>query len=408
MKVLQINATYGYSSTGLIVKDIGDTITYSGNEALVACQTTSVKNDSCHIIGNIFDWKIHALLCRIFGRQGYYSYFSTKKFIKYLDNTKPDIVHLHNLHSNYINLNILLDYFCKKDIPTVITMHDCWYFTGKCFHYIDVNCDKFKTGCGDCPKKKSPPKSLLFDLSRKVLNDRYQFLSRIPNLMLVGCSKWICEEAHKSYLKNIPITQIYNGVNIDVFKPYKNNDLKEKYGVSDDCYIIMGMANKWLLPSNKKLLTDTLKILNTKTKLLIVGCNDEQIDYLKNLNCNIIPVGFIKDRVELAKHYSLANVFVNVTHADTLPTVNMESICCGTPVITYDSCGSPELILKGCGRVIKKDDIDTVLSVINEKPHKIDAVALKSARKLFDKNECYKKYLDIYNDLLNRKGYKEC
>ena len=135
MKILQINATYGYGSTGLIIKDIGDAVTTSGNEALFAYQSGCAPKDISYVVGNLFDWKLHALFCRLFGKQGYYSSFATKRFIKHLDKTRPDILHLHNLHSNFINLNMLLDYLGKKDIPTVITMHDCWYFTGKCFHY---------------------------------------------------------------------------------------------------------------------------------------------------------------------------------------------------------------------------------------------------------------------------------
>ena len=403
MKVLQINATYGYGSTGLIVKNIGEMLNNSGHEAFFAYQTTNIEVVNGYQIGNLFDWKFHALYTRIFGKQAYDSRWTTKKFLKWIDEIQPDIVHLHNLHSNYINLNFILNYLAKKDISAVITMHDCWYFTGKCFHYADVGCDRFMSGCGECPKKNTPPKSLFFDQSSKVLRDRYQYLSKLPRITLVGCSQWICGEAKKSWLKDLPIEQIYNGVDIEIFKEYDNLPLRERYHLEVDTYVVMGMANKWLLPSNKQLLTETIKILNSKLKLMIVGCEKEEIDYLMRLSENIIPVGFIKDRVELAKHYSFSNVFVNVTHVDTLPTVNMESICCGTPVITYDSCGSPELILNGCGKVVKENDIEMLLSVINNKIKKIQSEDLAVARFVYDKNESYKKYLQIYARMTNQR-----
>jgi len=403
MKVLQINATYGYSSTGLIVKDIGNMLVEKGEESFYAYQSCNSTPKNGYRVGNKFDWKLHALLCRLSGKQAYYSKLATKKLIKHIEDIKPDIVHLHNLHSNYVHLNLLLQYLVKANIATVITLHDCWYFTGKCFHYADIVCDRFQTGCGNCPKKKAPPKSLFFDPSIKVLKDRYTYLSKIPRLTLVGCSQWICGETKKSYLKDLSIAQIYNGVDVEIFKPYDNTPLRKKYQLEEDTYVVMGMANKWLLPSNKKLLTDIVNILNDKLKLMIVGCKEEQVEQLKGLNEHIIPVGFIKDRVELAKHYSLANVFVNATHVDTLPTVNMESICCGTPVITYDCCGSPELVLDGCGKVVAEHEVAELLLAIKERMGKISKETLEKARVKYDKNESYKKYLQIYANTFKQK-----
>lgn len=398
MRVLQINATYGYSSTGLIVKDIGDMLVENGEEPFFAYQSCNNAPKNGYRVGNKLDWKLHALFCRLSGKQAYYSKAATKKLIKYIASIKPDIVHLHNLHSNYIHLNLLLQYLAKEDIATVITLHDCWYFTGKCFHYADICCERFKNGCGNCPKKKAPPQSLFFDLSSKVLRDRYTYLTKIPRITLVGCSQWICGETKKSCLKDLPIAQIYNGVDIEIFKPYDNVPLREKYQLEEDTYVIMGMANKWLLSSNKQLLAETVKTLNSKLKLMIVGCKEEQINYLSGLSKDIIAVGFIKDRVELAKHYGLANVFVNATHVDTLPTVNMESICCGTPVITYDCCGSPELLLEGCGQVVREGDVADLLKVIYNKK-KISEESLEQSRIVFDKNSCYRKYLLLYKTL---------
>ena len=398
MKVLLINATYGYSSTGLIIKDIGEMVSKNGGEAFYAYQSCNETPKNGYCVGNKLDWKFHALFCRLSGKQGYYSKFATKKLIKHIESIKPDIIHLHNLHSNYINLNLLLKYIGEKDIATIITFHDCWYFTGKCFHYVDIGCEGFKNGCGNCPKKNAPPKSLFFDPSAKVLKDRYKYLSGIPRLMICG-SSWVCGEARKGILKDCKITKIYNGVNVDIFKPYEVDYLREKHQLKDDTYVVMGMANKWLLPSNQQLLKDTIKILNDKMKLLIIGCREDQIASLRELSDHIIPVGFIRDRVELAKYYNLANVFVNATHADTLPTVNMESICCGTPVITYDSCGSPELVLDGCGKIVNDYDAEKLIEAISEKLGKIEGSKLINARLEFDKNECYKKYLDIYKSV---------
>ncbi len=399
MKILQINATYGYGSTGLIMKDIGQVITEHGHEAFFAYQTTNETVANGYCIGNKLDWKLHATLSRIFGKQSYYSKSATQKFLKYLDELKPDVVHLHNLHSNYIHLNVLLDYLAKNNIATVITMHDCWYFTGKCFHYIDIGCDGFKKGCGNCPKRKISPVSWFFDCSEEVFKDRKKYLLSIPRLKVVGCSQWICGEAKKGFLQDSDITAVWNGLNTEIFKPRDKVTLKKQYECEDK-FVILGMANKWMRPENRLLLEKTLEEIKGNELLVIVGCTESHIEELKKYGNKVKTIGFITEREKIAECYSMADVFVNPTHADTLPTVNMESICCGTPVVTYDVCGSSELILDGCGEVVSENDIDGMIAAF-KRVAGADCASIGAMA--FDRKNSYKKYLDVYDDVL-RKG----
>lgn len=398
MKVLQINATYGYGSTGLIVKDIGEALIQSGNEAYFAYQSCNATPKNGYRVGNKLDHKTHALLCRIFGKQGYYSVQATRKLVKHIEKIKPDIVHLHNLHSNFVHLNNLLKALGENDIPTVITMHDCWYFTGKCFHYVDVGCDQFTSGCGNCPKKKAPPISLVFDCSAKVLSDRNKYLHAIPRLKVVGCSEWICCEAKKGIMGDLDISAIRNGVDTAIFYKRDKNEEKKQLSVEGK-YVIMGMANKWLLPSNSDFFEKIKNSLSENEIIMLVGCSKEQIKILDSEK-RVLAVGFIRDRERLARHYCAADVFVNVTHADTLPTVNMESICCGTPVVTYDSCGSPELVLDGCGYTVSENDIDSLIEkvqLIKDFPFlNIDNIGKQE----FNKKQCYNSYIRLYEEIL--------
>lgn len=403
MKILQINAVYGFRSTGVIVRDIEEAVEADGGVSLVAYQEASTTPKMGYRIGNKLDWKMHAFFSRLFGKQAYFSRCATKKLLRYIDKEKPDIVHLHNLHSNYIHLNCLLKYLGERNIPTVITMHDCWYFTGKCYHFVDVGCEKFVTGCGNCPKKRGTPHTFFFDTSKRVYKDRVKYLMGIPRLKIVGCSDWICGEARRGFLRNADITRIYNGIDIDIFTPSDTSEIRGKYDIPEDAFVIMGMANKWLLPENRELFEKTCETLSEKKRLLIVGCTGEDARVIRERdNPYIIPVGYISEREELAKLYSLANVFVNSTYADTLPTVNMESICCGTPVITYDVCGSPELVPEGCGEVVPQANVEAMLRAIDESWEKIKPEALNIARRDFDKNECYKKYLSLYEQILEK------
>ena len=401
MKILQINALYGYKSTGTIVRDIGDAVERSGGEAYYAYQSARGEVKNGYLVGNKPDWKAHALLSRVFGKQAYFSRHATKKLLRHIDTVRPDVVHLHNLHSNYINLNLLLEYLAERNIPTVVTMHDCWYFTGKCFHYQDVSCDKFTTDCKGCPKWRGNPPSLFFDKAQDMLADRKKYFGKIKNLMFVGCSDWICAEAKRGFLRDNKVCRIYNGVDTEVFCPQDAGKVREKYGIPHDAFVTLGMADKWLLPENENALTECINSLTDGRYLVLVGCKGQDFEKINSLGCSrVIPIGYVEGRGELAKIYSMANVFCNVTHADTLPTVNMEAICCGTPVVTYASCGSPELVLSGCGAVVARGDSAALLDAIYGIKGKIEDGPLAAARAAFDKNKCYEKYIELYKAMI--------
>ncbi|MBE5741941.1 MAG: glycosyltransferase [Clostridiales bacterium] len=395
MKVLQINAVYGNGSTGVITKDIGEMLKNNGDEPYFAYQTTNEKVDNGYKIGNKLDWKFHALYSRLFGKQAYASKGATRRFLKWVDKIKPDVVHLHNLHSNYINLNMLCKYLAKNDIKTVITMHDCWYFTGKCSHYSAVKCDKWQTSCGNCPQNKTEVKSLFFDNTAKVLKDRTDNLNKIKDLTLVGCSNWISNEARRSKLKNAKITTIYNGVDTSIFTP-RESKIRSEYGIKNDEFVILGMADKWVQPANQEIVEKIVTAFGS-TKIIIVGCKDYQKEYFSRFK-SVISIGYVTDRKRLAEIYSTANVFVNLTHADTLPTVNMESICCGTSVITYNCCGSPELIDNDSGFVVDENDGEAIVESIKKIKNNLMQFSVEEKQNKFNKDNCYKKYLEVYKE----------
>ena len=398
MKVLQINAVYGFKSTGTIVNSIETLLQNNGHQSFVAYQIAMNPPAASYQVGNKIDWKFHALYSRIFGKQAYASKSATKKLIKYISQISPDVVHLHNLHSNYINLNLLCDYLAKEDIATVITMHDCWYFTGKCFHYAAVKCDKWQKTCGNCPLIKTEQTSLFFDVTEKVLNDKTDHLNKIKNLTLVGCSKWITKEAEKSLINPKNLTTVYNGVDTAIFCPH-NNNFKEKCNITQP-FVIMGMADKWCLIENREAVKQIIEN-NRDSKIVIVGCSESQKEIFKAFS-NVLPLGYITDRQELADVYASSNVFINLTHADTLPTVNMEAICCGTPVITYNCCGSPELVDHDSGFVVNENDVPALLEKINLMKSNSPQINIEEKHKKFDKNTCYNEYLEIYKKITEK------
>lgn len=398
MKAIQINAVYGEKSTGLIVKDIQEMLVKEGIEAFVAYQKSNCVVPAGIKIGNELDWKLHAIYTRISGKQGYASKIQTRKFLRVLDGIKPELIHLHNLHANYINLPLLLDYCARNDIKTILTLHDCWFFTGKCFHFFDIGCERYQEGCYECPKKKKDIPNYTWDKSRKIWNDRKKLFQDIPNLKVIGCSKWISHLANSTEIfQGKYIRSIYNGIDISIFKE-RNRYLREELGLENN-FIVLCMANKWFDPSNQAVIKCILKKISKQTKILLVGCNETQKRELK-ADSRILPLGYIYEREKLADIYSAADVFVNLSVIDNLPTVNMEAIACGTPVICYNkSGGGSELIEEGItGFIVEKFDGDTIVKIINRLMGKsIDRdKCISIAEHKFSKEINYKQYLEEY------------
>lgn len=401
IKIVQVNAIFGASSTGTIMENIQHRSLKCSFDAYVAYSIAGVPSDKIingYQIGNDIDEKIHAILSRVCGKQAYYSFFPTLKFVRFLGKLKPDIVHLHNLHSNYINLNILLKYLAKHDIATVITMHDCWYFTGGCFHYTNAGCYKWQYGCGHCPKRMSDTPAYLCDASKRILNDRNKYLTAIPRLYIVGCSQWVANEARKSVLRDCNIRHIYNGFDLDVFKPTPS-DIAKKLGLEGK-RILLGPASKWLSEVNKDTLDYFIKYMPNDCVLVLFGAKEHN-KYLAN---NVLLYGYTRSRDEMAQLYSMADVFVNCSREDTLSSINLESQSCGTPVVTYEATGNKETVGKGCGHAVETGNAKALFAateqVLAQGKESYSSPCINWVKSNFDKRTNYEKYIRLYREIV--------
>ena len=395
MKVVQINAVYGCGSTGRIVKELSETLTKNGIENLIL--STSDYLDENHVkVGRKAENKLHAFFARVFGYDSHYSYFSTRKIIKTLKEFKPDIVHLHNLHANYVNLPKLLKYLSKNDIATVITLHDCWFFTGKCTHYTSQKCTKWQDGCGNCPQLKKDIPSWFFDITSKQLNEKREGFLSIPRLAVIGVSDWITNEARKSFLKNAKIVKrIYNWIDIDVFYP--------KEVEKEDKFTILCIGAGWSENSSKfKDLISLANKLPSDMKILLAG----NVAREAKLPSNVERVGYISSTEELAKLYSKADVYVHLSKEDTFGKVIAEALACGTPAIVYNSTACPEIIGNGCGYVVEAGDVCSIADKLNEIQLRgkqyYSSSCVNFVKENFEKENLIDENLQLYNELLNR------
>ena len=394
MKVVQINATANMGSTGKIAYAIKSLLDAEGNENYIFYSLGKCEDKSCIKFGGKAYIKIQALKSRLFGNFGFGSKRITRKMIKKLDEISPDIVHLHNVHSHNVNLSLLLKYLEKKKIKVVWTFHDCWAFTGYCPHYEYEKCDKWQNGCKECVLKKNY--SFFSDKSER-LYKRKKELVRALDLTVVTPSEWLKNQVEKSFLKDKKAVVINNGIDLATFKPIES-DFKKRYGIEDK-FIVLGVSYIW---NDKKGLDVFIRLaneLNDNFKIVMVGVDGRTA---KKLRENVIAIERTESREELAEIYSAADVFVNPTLEDTFPTVNIESLACGTPVITFDVGGSPEIIDKTCGIVVKKEDtdglIEEIVKIKNDRPFTEEACVLRS--KQFDCNKNFAEYIKLYKGLI--------
>lgn len=355
MKVVQINAVCGPgTSTGRATSELSDFLTAKGIENKIFYGNGSCDRKNSEFIGSKFDHKVHAFLSRLTGLQGYFSYNATKKMLKKLDEFSPDVIHLGNLHGNYICLPLLFKYIIKKQIATVITLHDCFLYTGKCVHYIDASCDKWQKECGNCPQLKNGNPSWFFDRTKKMLKDKKKWYSGISRLGVAGVSKWVTDECRKSVLsENAVFKAIYNWIDVDVFKPHES-DVREKIGIDKDKFVILGVSGSWSKEKGIDDFNHLAEMLTEEFQIVLVGKTNG------NINEKIISIPPTKDMNLLSDIYATADVFFNPTKRETFGKVTAEAISSGVPAIVYNTTACPELVGEGCGFVENVGDINAV------------------------------------------------
>ena len=389
--ILQINVTANIGSTGRIVENLGDLAISHGSTSYIACRDFNDSKSNIIEIGNKKDFYFHSLQTRLLDNHGFGSISATKQLIKTIKKINPDVIHLHNLHGYYLNVSILFDYLRKSNKSIFWTLYDCWSFTGHCSYYDLVKCNKWQTECNNCPNKNEYPKSILLDRSRQNFIRKKEIFTGVKNLNIIVNSKWLKGEVEKSFLSDYQISVIYNGINLNDFKPANTFDRLRELKLEKK-FIIIGIASEW---GKRKGLNDFIKLsyqLQEDEIIVLDGLNKSQKNKLPE---NIIALDRAKSIKELTVLYSMADVFVNTTKEDNFPTTNLEALACGTPVITYDSGGSPEAVDEKTGFIVEKENIKSLIFTIRK-------VKKRGSKLYFD--ECIKKATTEFN---YKKNYKK-
>lgn len=392
MKIVQINSVCDYGSTGRIVREISDELASRETENYIIFSKGNATGKNIYRMGNEFDRKVHAFLSRLFGMQGYFSFFATKKMLKFLDRVSPDIVHLHNLHSNYINMPMLFKYLIKNDVATVITLHDTFMYTGKCVHYAMADCHKWTECCGECPQLRGGNKSWLFDRTKKMYGDKKRWYNSLNRLAVIGVSNWISDEAKKSILKNASVIEtVYNWIDLEVFYPHKS-DIKKTLGIENK-RIILGVAISWSYEKGIDDFNTLADMLGDDYKIVLVGRASD------NLNRKILHIERTSDMQMLSDLYAAADVFCNPTRRETFGKVTAEALACGTPAVVYNTTACPELVGDGCGCIESVGDVNAVykdILKISDNRSDYTDTCRGFAEKNFDKSKKLNEMIEVY------------
>ena len=394
MKVLFINTVYAKGSTGTIIRNTGKYLEANGHEFKVAVGRGDDSDEHVYRIGNDIDMHLHALCSRITDRAGFYSKKETRKFLNFVRDYNPDIIHLHNLHGYYINLPTLFNYL-KNDFKGRVfwTLHDCWTLTGHCTHFTAAGCYKWKALCSSCAQTRIFPTSYFLDSSSRNHKDKKIFMSGIPNVTVVAVSDWLKSVASESLLKEYNITRVYNGIDLNKFVHTESNILAE-HRIKDK-KIILSVADGFDEQKGLPTLLAVAKVAPADWQFLIIGIEKR---YMKLLPDNVIGMERTSNQQELIKFYSAADVFYNPSIEETFGLVTAEAMACGTPAVVMNSTACPELIIN--------DDCGIVLDVNSSPKQVVNALtcamektgARKAAENFSVENQC-RGYYELYTSV---------
>ncbi|MGM9832538.1 MAG: glycosyltransferase [Candidatus Limisoma sp.] len=402
--LLQINVVANSGSTGRIAEEIGRLALARGWRSVVAYGRWANESESELIrIGSRAEVMCHGVESLLLDRHGLGSARATRRLIKQIEQIRPDIIHLHNLHGYYINYELLFDYLSHADVPVVWTLHDCWTVTGHCAQFLYLGCDKWTSQCEHCPSIASHdyPASLFVDASARNFRRKRAAFTSVPRLTLVPVCDWLGDILSRSFLSGVARRTIYNGIDLDVFRPHESRaEFDAAHGTAGR-FLALAVSTVW---SHLKGLDDlrTLARQMPDVAFAVVGLTAKQ---MRTMPANVVSLARTESAGRLAAAYSAADVFVSPTYYDTLPTVEIEAIACGTPVVSYNMAGCRDIVVDGCGELVATGNVsafrEAIERVLAVGKSAFSDACRRHAEQNFNKAERFRDYMDLYDSILN-------
>ena len=395
MRVLLIDVNCKTGSTGKIVYDLYTQLKANGDEAAICYgRGKKIKEDNIFKFGLDLETLFHAFMTRLTGYTGCFSYFSTRRLTRFIKKFKPDVVHIHELHAYFVNIVPLLNFLKKQNIKVVHTLHCAFSYTGKCGHHI--GCDRWKEGCGNCPRLKEYVSTSFFDKTKQMFLAKKKAFAGFNDMTIVCPSEWLASYARQSFLNQYPIKVIHNGINTSIFHPRDCARLRKELGIKAEEKVVLAVAPD--LMSHAKggeWISKIAELMaNQNVKVLMVGVEDTNFSHPSN----VIAIKRTNNQDELAEYYSLADVFVICSEMENFPTTCLEAQCCGTPICGFDVGGVKETSLSGEDSFVKYGDVEglkeVICSILDKEEHKFDNAVAISA---FSKETAFKEHYRLYS-----------
>lgn len=402
MRILQVDVNFDDSSTGKIVKDLQEGLEKQGHQVECCYGRDTKKSPSRAIkISSNAEVYVHAALSRVTGFTGVFSPIATINLINQIERFRPDVVHLHELHGYYININQLIGYLKNKGIPVLWTFHCEFMYTGKCGHAYE--CDRWMMDCGKCPQLGEYPKSIYFDQTSRMLQWKKDVFNEFDKLKIAAPSKWLAQRIGRSFLKNKYITTVYNGIDTAIFKPRDSAGLKVKHDIKTSHILVSVAPNllserkggRWILELARKMEDDDVTFI-------MIGVEDASVVNIPNVIC--LPR--IDNKVLLSEYYALADFSLLTSKKETFSLVCAESLACGTPIIGFESGAPSEVAPPGYGVFVNYGDIDSLCNEVksaltNRSAFKTSDQCALFAKENFGKDVMINAYLSEYVGLIN-------
>ena len=383
-RILYINTVCGFSSTGKITADLARSDEY---ESLVCYgRKKDFEGVNSYKFANIVDNCFGALRTILFDNNLNICGLATERLIRKIKEYNPDIIHLHNLHGYYLNVEMLFKFLKDYKKPVVWTLHDCWSITGYCPHFDMIDCNKYKNKCHNCPYDFSYPFSLFKQNVEKDYEKKKELFNSIDNLTIVTPSKWLKEKVGESFIKNANTVVINNGIVL------KDNDYKK-----NDKFTVIAVSSYWTKEKGKEELKEIIPLINDDIEIVIVGDLKDN-DQVFN-RCKLIKRTTNYD--ELLNEYGKAHVLINPTLQEVFGLVNVEAQSCGTPVITYKTGGSVETINEDSGVIVEKGNYKELASAINrlKNNYRFNKEKVIANSKKYNKEIMLNNYSELYKKI---------
>lgn len=404
MRVYQVNCTTRFS-TGKLAEAIHNALINQGNQARLAYGNGGEKKENFYHISSLMVQRLDGKFQQITGTGSLLTLPGTKRLIQDIEAFQPDIIHLHNLHGNYLHLKYFFQYLHKKQTPVVVTLHDCWFLTGGCMYFTTNKCDGWQGACRHCSHIYPYLLRNLYSLTKKNLSSKKSWLGKIDNLTVITVSEWLKKIAQKSHLKNRNIQAIYNGIDTENFCPKDAAFLRKTYDCEDKI-VLLGVASSWGKRKGLAEWFELAKQLDSKYAVMLVGLQKHQMP--ADAPANVIPLGRTESDRKLADYYNMADIFINMSYEETFGLTTAEALACGKPVVVMDATANPELVTEDTGIVIPNREVQTLMNAIQ----KIEArgfsgyisACVDRAKVCFDKQIMVRRYMEAYAEILKDKS----